>query len=141
MFSCIGRSCAGAWRTIAVWSWINKLPFAPGPRRPEQASSAKLKATLLTLASICRVTPHTGSTSIPFAKLICCCQCWLAAGAPKEPAAAPRLPKVAEGAAVPSPKVGGPAWLLLRREFLACTRGSVGAENGLGPDREGRGAQ
>ena len=35
-----------------------------------------------------------------------------AAGAPKEPAAAPRLPKVAEGAAVPSPKVGGPAWLL-----------------------------
>ena len=35
------------------------------------------------------------------------------AGAPKEPAAAaPRLPKVAEGAAVPSPKVGGPAWLL-----------------------------
>ena len=33
-------------------------------------------------------------------------------GAPKEPAAAPRLPKVAEGAAVPSPKVGGPAWLL-----------------------------
>ena len=34
------------------------------------------------------------------------------AGAPKEPAAAPRLPKVAVGAAVPSAKVGGPAWLL-----------------------------
>ena len=29
---------------------------------------------------------------------------------------------------------------LLSREFLACTRGSVGAEKGLGPDREGRGA-
>ena len=29
---------------------------------------------------------------------------------------------------------------LLRSEFLACTRGSVGAENGLGPEREGRGA-
>ena len=89
------------------------------------------------------------------------------AGVPKEPAAAPRLPKVAVGAAVPSANVGGPAWLLnnvnmnmmeetlkdctqnvnllikfnlLRREFLACTRGSVGAENGLGPEREGRGA-
>ena len=29
---------------------------------------------------------------------------------------------------------------LLRREFLACTKGSVGAEKGLGPEREGRGA-
>jgi len=55
------------------------------------------------------------------------------------PSEVPRLPKVAVGAAVPRGIVGGPAWLLLRREFLACTKGSVGAEKGLGPESEGRG--